>query len=348
MGVFSRKKKPAFTAPELPMSTIPNARKGSIQSGRKPSLFPIPSLVSLRSTPSVISFDPVTHLPTHPGQQQTTFLGRRMSSAVMPAFAREAKLAVAEMDKNPSHLRMGESDPHAEADMEDLFYNVKLTLDAPDDDEEPLEPLPISRKDKGKGRADGESKPGWEVGPPRSVRKKAASKLSKKEKARRHRQKRVTRALDEDLDEFNYFAQNGLTPIVGSTTGSRAASVMNVPTTPVLQHASTVLDGNEVFLPKDEHRAVPVGDGFDALDIMADHIFRIGVQQKKWFKAPRMGRLDEIGTGVTIRAKTGLYRTFPVDYEALEVFEIAIKKLNPEVAIKINCDAVRNVIRTYV
>ncbi|EIW68701.1 hypothetical protein TREMEDRAFT_11927, partial [Tremella mesenterica DSM 1558] len=55
-----------------------------------------------------------------------------------------------------------------------------------------------------------------------------------------------------------------------------------------------------------------------------------------------------VGTGLTIRAKAGLYRTFPVNYEALDEFEEAITRLNPEIAIKIKSEIVSDILATYI
>lgn len=101
-----------------------------------------------------------------------------------------------------------------------------------------------------------------------------------------------------------------------------------------LTNTPGALDKDGQFALEPKSKAVPVGDGFDALDVMADHIFRLGVQEKKWFKAPRMGsKRDGVATGVSIRARAGLYRTFPVDFEPMIEFEEAVSRLNPEVRV---------------
>jgi hypothetical protein len=179
------------------------------------------------------------------------------------------------------------------------------------------------------------------------------------------------RELDTDLDAYNAYAQNGLAALTRSKTEggisihSHAPSLVSLSSDLGSRPASFApgaLDTSEVVVDT-RSKAVPVGDGFDALDVMADHIFRIGVQRKKWFKAPKMGiKRDGVATGVTIRAKAGLYRTYPVNYEPLEEFEDAISRLNPEVsrglltalarahdqvAIKVDSQIVRNIMRTY-
>ena len=367
MGVFSRKPKPAFEPPELPMANVPDHRRASQAgpSARRPSMFP-----TIFRTPSVVQpeMDPVTGLPAFQGVQQSTFLGRKMSSAVVPAYARNKSLAIANKDKNPEHLRMGETDGQPHENISDAFYRAKLTLDQPSDGEEEEEDverqefyergvLPITRRSTAavSNRSASATKLGWDVGPPKGKARKGKTKAqikTIKSKRKRHRSKRVMRELDQDLDTFNTYAQNGLTPLNRSTVTSRVPSrnpsVTSLPLSIDL-HTPLAAHIGETYLPEDRLRSVPVGDGYDALDVMADHIFRIGVQKKKWFKAPRLGvRRDEVATGVTIRAKTGLYRTFPVNYDALDEFEEAVCRLNPEVAIKIKSSIATNVIRTYI
>lgn len=86
--------------------------------------------------------------------------------------------------------------------------------------------------------------------------------------------------------------------------------------------------------------AVPIGDGFDALDVMADYLFRYGCEKKKWFQKPlnrsreqwRNTNRSDIATGVCIRAKTGVQRAYPLNMPGLVVFETAVTALNPEVS----------------
>lgn len=290
----------------------------------------------------------------HHGSEQTTFLGRKISQNLMPAFARKASLAIAERDRDPTHMRMGETGFggwDGEDKWRDAFFGTKLQLDEASDDE--LDEKFAARKlSKGKGRADWAGDLGWQK--PKSDRALQRQAERREKQKRRHRSKRTMRELDDNLNAFNEFTQNGiggsangLDAIAGSSTTS-LPSLLKTPG--LVKSASTALDSDNVFLPNESTKspAVPVGDGFDALDVMADHIFRIGCQKKKWFKAPRMGsRRDEVGTGLTIRAKIGLYRTFPVGYQLLDEFEEAISRLNPEVAIKIKSDIVTTIMKTY-
>nr|XP_031861885.1 uncharacterized protein CI109_002714 [Kwoniella shandongensis]KAA5528957.1 hypothetical protein CI109_002714 [Kwoniella shandongensis] len=402
MGLF-RKAKPAFSPPELPTTnpspppTTDNAvASSSVQPSspmaRRPSFFPGLAAIGLTEPAPDAPVDPVTKTHMFSGQEQFTSLGGRRAQSIVPAWSRKASLAAARKDTNPVHLRMGESDYRTESGINDVFYKAKLTIDEEDEDEEENEPkarldsassldfgLPVTRRavDKGKGRASigWETQLGWENGPPKGHAKKLKKGKGKDvygksggKKKQRHRAKRVMRNLDEDLDAYNAYAQNGLVALTRSNGPSRDQSHYNIP---ALTHQPGVLDGDEAYLPhsNSQHlsnstslpllddiveddgipRAVLVGDGFDAVDVMADHIFRIGVQQKKWFKAPRMGaRREDVATGVSIRVRTGLYRTFPVNYEALRPFEDAMLKLNPEVAIKMKSEIVASIFVAYI
>ena len=236
---------------------------------------------------------------------------------------------------------MGETRGFAEDDeLRNVFYSSRLSLDMPSDDEEKTGTVR-------KGRGTWTSTLGWDSAPP--TKGKVIQPEDREKMRRKHRHKRVMRELDCDLDAFNAYAQNGFTPLTrslngsirapGSTAGELSASISSFP---------SILDTDAASFLPDEPRCVLFGDGFDALDIMADHIFRIGVQKKKWFKPPRMGqKRDNVGTGLTLRVKTGLFRTFPVDYDLLDEFEEAMTRLNPEVAIKINSQIVATIMRTY-
>lgn len=101
----------------------------------------------------------------HHGTQQTSFLGRKFSSALVPASARKASLAVAERQRDPVGMRMGETDGIAEEEFKDTFYNARLVLDG-GSDEEMDEKLGTVKLDKGKGRGDWTATLGWEAAPP--------------------------------------------------------------------------------------------------------------------------------------------------------------------------------------
>ncbi|KAL7424393.1 hypothetical protein Q5752_000075 [Cryptotrichosporon argae] len=357
MGLFSRPPKPDFA--ETEMSHAPNAKRGSIFGGA------FNNRNSLSAAPDTFAI---------PGEQQTSFLGLRRASAITPAFIRKASLAVAETDRDPTHIRMGETRAGIPQSLGDHFYDVELTLDAVDDDEmdEVRAMMEAARHNraKGKGRAvDGGDpsapKPGWDAASVAATH--STDKTGRSRRSRRRKQNRGMRKLDNEIDQFNKYAQNGLTPLTLSRAASRPLSRRGSDAShtsklsklslagQAVQHASNVLSAHDAYLPRDDvdgeagPRAVLVGDGFDSTDVMADHIFRLGVTKKKWFKPPKVGAPPHhVATGVTIRVKTGLYRTFPVDYEQLKPFETAIMRLNPEIAIKIKSEVVGNIMRTYI
>lgn len=260
---------------------------------------------------------------------------------------------VSKARRDTGHALYGETDAAEDRiAIEDSFYRTRLTIDDSDDedlDERDEALRAFNTLDvKGKGRAGSQAHLGWMTAPPKGPgRKGKRSKRADKGKKKRHGAKRVVRDLDQNLDAFNNFAQNGQALLVQSAQGSRRNSDASISDPRAVQNAPGALDGVELY-QSDKPKAVLYGDGFDAIDVMADQLFRIGVQQKKWFKAPRLGlKRKEVATGVTIRVKTGLYRTFPVEYEALEPFETAIARLNPEVAIKIKSRIVNNVMSLY-
>ncbi|OCF41165.1 hypothetical protein I317_04995 [Kwoniella heveanensis CBS 569] len=366
MGIFSKSKaKPAFSPPELPTTTADAVPARATQ--RRVSIFPSLASIGLNEPDADAPIDPVTRGRTFSGQTQVTMGGRKFSQAIVPSWHRKASLALAARDTDPSHLRLGETDKSNETGMNNAFYKAKLTIDDDLSDEEAYDSdvdfapsrLSVTRRNKGKGKAkEYDTKPGWDAAPPKRSRiKKSSGKDGKKKQ--RHRSKRVMRKLDENMDAYNAYAQNGLVPLTrqgGPSTDEKPAMTMPLMSIPGIPEEEEYLPtSHSVPLSlathdqSDRPRAVLVGDGFDALDVMADHIFRIGAQRKKWFKAPKMGmRRHEVATGVTIRARTGLYRTFPVDYEALKPFEDAITKLNPEVAIKMRSDIVGTIMETYI
>lgn len=354
--VFGRKPKPAFAPPELPLTDV-QRRKSSAVSGRgrrRSSLFPsMPSIFQHETDAE--GFTRASASSAGPSQPY----GRKFS--VVPSFARKASEmseSVARARRDTAHVLYGESDRGADnITIEDSFYRTKLTID--DSEDEDLVGRDAALRDlnnldvKGKGRAGWQSTLGWATEPPKGSRRKGKrSAHGDKNKRKRHRAKRVVRDLDQDLDAFNSFAQNGQAPFVKPETASRPNSLDSLDpsitdVSRAIQNAPGALDGVELY-KSDKPKAVLFGDGFDAVDVMADQIFRIGVQKKKWFKPPRLGlKRREVATGVTIRVKTGLYRTFPVEYEALEPFEEAISRLNPEVAIKIKSRIVGNVMSVY-
>lgn len=278
--------------------------------------------------------------------------GRKFS--VVPSFARKASEmsdSVSRARRGTGHVLYGESDRFADKlNIDDAFYRSRLTID--DSDDEDLETRDAALRDlntldvKGKGRAGWQSNLGWETAPPKGSRRRGKKAAAAGKKVNR-RSKRVVRDLDNDLDAFNNYAQNGQAPLRTMSRRNSLTSLQPSLAGELEQHSPGLLDGVELY-KSEKPKAVLVGDGYDAIDVMADQIFRVGVQKKKWFKPPRLGLSKrDVATGVTIRVKTGLYRTFPVEYEALEPFEKAISRLNPEAAIKIKSRIVSNVMAVY-
>lgn len=68
-------------------------------------------------------------------------------------------------------------------------------------------------------------------------------------------------------------------------------------------------------------------------------------QGDSWFRPPE----DTACTGVCLRVDEGLYRVFPYENDALIPFELAVRSLNPAVAVKVRSAAVQAALsKTYV
>ena len=64
-------------------------------------------------------------------------------------------------------------------------------------------------------------------------------------------------------------------------------------------------------------------------------------QLDNWF----MPAEENVQAGVAIRVETGFFRVFPYENTALIPFEVAVRRLNPVVAVKIRNAAVQAAIR---
>ena len=87
-----------------------------------------------------------------------------------------------------------------------------------------------------------------------------------------------------------------------------------------------------------------VGRGF--LNLIICLHFKIGfidesTQLDNWF----MPAEENVQAGVAIRVETGFFRVFPYENTALIPFEVAVRRLNPVVAVKIRNAAVQAAIR---
>ncbi|KAE8540333.1 hypothetical protein D1P53_003278 [Cryptococcus gattii VGV] len=303
------------------------------------------------------SNDPTTQLRAICNQHQTTALDRKLSQAFVPAWSNKANYPAPTYDKEGRRVSDGVKNRVEEDLISEVFYDTRLTIDEPGD-EDAQEGL--SRTEDGLEK-EKRKYFGWNEAPicelseaDRRDRKKYRNKncgndLTVGHRPRdRHRSKRAMREFDKDLDAFNKYAQNCLVPLTGSryVDGLRPCNV----STGSGMKGLNILDSIHLRIlnpSSDDRLTVPVGDGFDALDVMGDHIFRIGTQKKKWFKTPTMGN-SNVATGVSIRAKTGLYRSFPVHLDRLQPFEDAMAQLNPEVGVKIQSDIVRCIMTAYV
>lgn len=181
MGLSKRKAKPTFLPPKVPLN---NVRKQSVAAEKPGSV-----LDRMRASVAVEPpADPATAL-TH-GATQTSSLGGRFSQTLVPAFARKASLASVERDRDPRHLRLGESLQYEGADGEKMSNAFGAALqydDATDDETEEKLEEHRRAKGKGKGKAECQSGLGWQQ-PKRdkAVRKELARKAKEK---RRHRSK---------------------------------------------------------------------------------------------------------------------------------------------------------------
>ena len=88
--------------------------------------------------------------------------------------------------------------------------------------------------------------------------------------------------------------------------------------------------------------AIPQAD-YDAYDAILHHIFR-ATQGDGWFKPPQESK----ATGVCLRvdADAGAFRMFPYQNEGLRAFEVAVKELNPVVAVKVRNASVHAALST--
>ncbi|KAI0033593.1 glycosyl transferase family group 2-domain-containing protein [Vararia minispora EC-137] len=74
---------------------------------------------------------------------------------------------------------------------------------------------------------------------------------------------------------------------------------------------------------------------YDAYDALLHHIFK-QTQGEAWFKPSA----ENVHVGVCLRISTSHFRVFPYENHYLEAFELAVRSLNPLVAVKIRSAAV--------
>lgn len=74
----------------------------------------------------------------------------------------------------------------------------------------------------------------------------------------------------------------------------------------------------------------------DALEMMADDIYRYGSDWRQWFVPPTPETyLDNVNTGVAIRSKAGSQILYPYECPGLQEFGRAITELNTAVSLAI-------------
>jgi hypothetical protein len=82
----------------------------------------------------------------------------------------------------------------------------------------------------------------------------------------------------------------------------------------------------------------------DALEMMADDIYRYGSDWRQWFVPPTAENyLENVNTGVAIRSKTGNQVLYPYECPGLEEFGRAVTELNTAVSLSmmdIDCDCI--------
>ena len=79
---------------------------------------------------------------------------------------------------------------------------------------------------------------------------------------------------------------------------------------------------------------VPVAD-YDAFDALLQSIYA-ATQSDAWFKSAQ----ESVSTGVSLRVAPGSFRVFPYNTKELVPFELAVRKLNPSVAVKMRSASV--------
>ncbi|KAJ9112326.1 hypothetical protein QFC19_000746 [Naganishia cerealis] len=319
MGVFSRRRAPAFTAET---HVAPNIRSSSI---------------GFAGTAGANALE-----NSHNGKPGFN-IGRRLSQALIPTLPR-APLPLATETSYDNE----KTDNYAGRAFDDVF-KLELEADVLASDEE------IEPEEQRIETLDNDY-PGWpsavEEEDTEQERRHGRKHGSGRKKSSRHRnhQSSRSRSRSKRLSRESY-AESDLT-LEGDSTISMGA----VPTSSPFGRLSTEYqddlsdDEDEPAMhtsirllpsaPISPSIAVPVGDGYDALDVMADYLFRFGCEQKKWFQRPPVTAKEKrrtysskhVATGVCIRAKTGIQRVYPANLPGLAAFETAVTALNPEVS----------------
>ncbi|KAJ9116614.1 hypothetical protein QFC20_000547 [Naganishia adeliensis] len=332
MGIFPHRR-PAFTS-ETPSTTSLGAASNPF------------------ADPGVTDVDAGAHQTTQ-GTRSSLSFGRRLSQALLPTLPKAPVLFATETvwNENREYVPSGPT-------FDSVF---RLTVEADElasDEEVNTEHQIVEERDDRTKRwsaivEQDEREHKRRGGRNRHKQRSSSQRDRSRSRSKRRRTQDVELAVDLEVATLS-----DLTGVPTSSPFGRLAAA----------NLTTGIDDEEVTidhtlnrtlsaLPQEtieQSRAVPVGDGFDALDVMADYLFRFGCEKKKWFKKPpvtaraRQRTGSHVTTGVCIRAKTGVQRTYPLNLPGLLPFEMAVTALNPEVAFKIRSPIVKTIMATCI
>ncbi|KAJ9112322.1 hypothetical protein QFC19_000742 [Naganishia cerealis] len=87
----------------------------------------------------------------------------------------------------------------------------------------------------------------------------------------------------------------------------------------------------------------------DALEMMADDIYRYGSDWRQWFvPSTPENFMENVNTGVSIRSKNGKHVLYPYACPGLKEFGSAIDELNPAIALKLSSPIIRTILADFV
>lgn len=331
MGVFSRRRAPAFTNTETYATPNIGASSGSFDGANGANPF---EDVGLSARPPPLS---------RPGFN----IGRKLSEAFIPTLAKAPRPSVTETFDN-------EKFNHHPGRNFDAVFRLELEADALASDEE-IEPeeqqiaalnedhrgwkSAIEEEDEEQVRRHGRKHA--------SGRKKCSRRRTHQSSRSRSRSKRSNRGRHGDSDDTSEVERTITLGGVPSSSpfGPFSEKYQDELSDDDDEQAIRITDRPLSDAPTPQSLAVPVGDGYDALDVMADYLFRFGCEKKKWFEKPpvtakekrKYNSENHVITGVCIRAKTGVQRAYPTNVPGLIAFETAVTALNPEVSVTLSC-----------
>lgn len=316
MGIFPHRR-PAFTS-ETPSTTSLGAASNPF------------------ADPGVTDVDAGAHQTTQGARPSLSF-GRRLSQALLPTLPKAPVSFATETvwNENREYVPSGPT-------FDSVF---RLTVEADElasDEEVNTEHQIVEERDDRTKRwsaivEQDEREHKRRGGRNRHKQRSSSQRDRSRSRSKRRRTQDVELAVDLEVATLS-----GLTGVpTSSPFGRLAAANLTTGSDDEEVTIDHTLNRTLSALPQEtieQSRAVPVGDGFDALDVMADYLFRFGCEKKKWFKKPpvtaraRQRTGSHVTTGVCIRAKTGVQRTYPLNLPGLLPFEMAVTALNPEVS----------------